>query len=64
MKKTTYIFVYGITLKNPYTPTCEDEAKNEIEIKIEMKNRATADRAIKAMLTGTENKIDYTYCER
>lgn len=58
-----YIFTYVIELETGFTPTMEEETENEIEIKIEMKNRATADRAIKALLAGTNNKIIVTYAE-
>lgn len=53
-----YIFKYWIQVKEGYKPVLETEKKNEIEIYIKAKNRATADRMIKALTGGNDNIID------
>ena len=54
-------FEYWITLKDGhgYKPTMDDTEHNDICITIDAKNRATADRMIKALTAGNDNIIEY-----
>ena len=58
MQEKEYIFKYWIQVKEGYKPVLETEKKNEIEIYIKAKNRATADRMVKALTTGNSNITD------
>lgn len=51
-------FKYHIELKEGYKPTMELEAETDICFVIEAKNRATADRAVRALLRGATNVKD------
>lgn len=50
-------FQYDIELKYGYKPTMNDEKENNLQIIVEAKNRVTADRMIKAMLSGCNNIV-------
>ena len=53
-------FEYVVELREGYRPTMETENKNELIFVISAKNRATADRAVKAMLAGASNVVEYS----
>lgn len=53
-------FAYYVDLKEGYRPTMQDEEETEISFIIEAKNRVTADRAVKAMLKGAENVVEFS----
>lgn len=48
-------FKYHIELKEGYKQTMEPETETEISFVIEAKNRATADRMVKALLKDATN---------
>ena len=50
-------FEYNVELKDGYKPTMQKEPETEIQFIIDAKNRATADRMVKAMLCKAENVI-------
>lgn len=45
-------FEYRIDLKEGYRPVMQKEEETEVRFVIEAKNRATADRMVKALLKG------------
>lgn len=45
------MFEYCAELKDGYKPTMETETGNTVYFQIDAKNRVTADRMVKAMLT-------------
>lgn len=49
------LFQYSIELKDGYRPTMETDEEKDVSIIIETKNRATADRMIKALLKDATN---------
>lgn len=53
-------FQYTIELKEGYKQTTLDETEAELDIIISAKNRATANRMIKALLKGAQNVIEYS----
>lgn len=53
-----YRFRYCVTLKEGYRPVGKTENEKEVVLTIEAKNRATADRMIKALLT--DRIMDYS----
>lgn len=53
-------FQYTIELKEGYKQTMLDETETELDIIISAKNRATANRMIKALLKGAQNVIEYS----
>ena len=53
-------FKYYIELKDGYKPTMQDEKRNDLQIIVEAQNRVTADRMIKAMLSGCNNIVSCT----
>lgn len=53
-------FQYTIELKEGYKQTTLDETETELDIIISAKNRATANRMIKALLKGAQNVIEYS----
>lgn len=53
-------FQYTIELKDGYKQTTLDETETELDIIISAKNRATANRMIKALLKGAQNVIEYS----
>lgn len=55
-------FEYVIELKEGYRPVMQLEEETDVRIVIEAKNRATADRAMKALLKGAENVKEYDGC--
>lgn len=48
-----------VELKEGYKPVMHDEEETDIRFVIESENRATADRAIKALLKGASNVERY-----
>lgn len=48
-------FEYTVDLKEGYKPTTQDTEETELTFVITAKNRATADRMIKALLKGAQN---------
>lgn len=52
-------FEYFVELKEGYRPVLQTEEETEVRFVIEAKNRATADRAVKALLKGAENVKEY-----
>lgn len=52
-------FEYYVDLKEGYRPVMQEAEETEVRFVIEAKNRATADRAVKALLKGAENVKDY-----
>lgn len=52
-------FEYCVDLKEGYRPVMQEEEETEVRFVIEAKNRATADRAVKALLNGAENVKNY-----
>ena len=52
-------FKYFFELKEGYIPVLQDEQETDISIVIESKNRATADRMIKALIK-PGNIIEYS----
>lgn len=52
-------FKYDIELKEGYKPVLEDEVETEISFVIVAKNRATADRMVKAMFQGSSNIVSF-----
>ena len=53
-------FQYCIELKDGYKPTMQGEKENDLRIIVEAQNRATADRMIKAMLSGCNNIVSWS----
>lgn len=53
------IFEYVFVLKEGYKPVMQEEKEREIRIAIKAKNRVSADRAIKALLSGATNVEKY-----
>lgn len=52
-------FEYYVDLKEGYRPVMQEEEETEVRFVIEAKNRATADRAVKALLKGAANVNRY-----
>lgn len=52
-------FKYYVELKEGYRPVMELEEETEISFVIEAKNRATADRMVKALLKEAANVKEY-----
>lgn len=52
-------FRYFVTLKDGFTPVMSETIIDELEFEIKAKNRATADRMVKAMLESSRNIIEY-----
>lgn len=52
-------FEYCVDLKAGYRPVMQEAEETEVRFVIEAKDRATADRAVKALLKGAENVKDY-----
>ncbi len=48
-------FEYYVELKEGYKPVMQTEEETDVKFVIEAKNRATADRAVKALLKNAEN---------
>ena len=55
----TLRFEYYVKLKEGYRPVMQDEEEIAVRFVIKAKNRATADRAVKALLKGSENVDHY-----
>ena len=53
-------FEYVIDLKKGYRPVMQTEEEMEVRFVIEAKNRATADRAVKALLEDAPNVEEIT----
>lgn len=51
---------YDIELKDGYKPTMQEGKENDLQIIVEAKNRVTADRMIKAMLSGCNNIVSWS----
>ncbi len=52
-------FEYYVELQEGYRPAMQTEEETEVKFVIEAKNRATADRAVKALLKNAENVKRY-----
>ena len=52
-------FEYYVELKEGYKPVMQTEEETDVKFVIEAKNRATADRAVKALLKNAENVKRY-----
>ena len=52
-------FEYYVELKEGYRPVMQSEEQEEVRFVIEAKNRATADRAVKALLKDAANVKRY-----
>lgn len=48
-------FEYYVELKEGYKPVMQTEEETDVKFVIEAKNRATADRMVKALLKNAEN---------
>lgn len=48
-------FEYFVELKEGYKPVMQMEEETDVKFVIEAKNRATADRMVKALLKNAEN---------
>ena len=48
-------FKYYVELKEGYKPVMQTEEETDVKFVIEAKNRATADRMVKALLKNAEN---------
>ena len=48
-------FKYYVELKEGYKPVMQTEEETDMKFVIEAKNRATADRMVKALLKNAEN---------
>lgn len=59
MKKEMLKFEYCVELKEGYKPVMQTEEEEEVRFIIEAKNRATADRAVKALLKDAANVKRY-----
>lgn len=53
-------FQFDIELKEGFKPTMQSKKENELQIIIEAKNMVTADRMIKAMLSGCDNIVSWS----
>lgn len=53
-------FQFDIELKEGFNPTMQDKKENELQIIIEAKNMVTANRMIKAMLSGCDNIVSWS----
>ena len=53
-------FEYCVELKEGYRPVMKEEEETEIRFVIEAKNRATAERAVKALLKDAANVKEYS----
>lgn len=53
-------FQFDIVLKEGFKSTMEDGKENYLQIIVEAKNRVTADRMIKAMLSGCNNIVSWS----
>lgn len=53
-------FRYWVELEKGYTPTMETEEEKELCFIIEAKNRATADRMVKSLLSESTNIVSYS----
>lgn len=54
-KQNTKRFEYFVELKTGYVPVMKTEEEAEVHFVIDARNRATADRAVKAMLKDAGN---------
>lgn len=52
-------FEYYVELKEGYRPVMQTEEETDVKFVLEAKNRATADRAVKALLKNAENVKRY-----
>lgn len=52
-------FEYYVELKEGYRPVMQTEEETDVKFVIEAENRATADRAVKALLKNAENVKRY-----
>lgn len=58
MEKALYIFRYHVELEKGYFPVMGDNEEKDLFFDIQAKNRATADRMVRAMLIGNINVSD------
>lgn len=52
-------FEYYVELKEGYRPVMQTEEETDVKFVFEAENRATADRAVKALLKNAENVKRY-----
>ena len=58
-EEKTLKFEYHILLEKGFRKVMETEETDTVSFVIEARNRVTADRAVKAMLEGAPNVIEY-----
>ena len=58
MDQTLYVFRYHVELEKGYLPVMGDKEEKDLFFDIQAKNRATADRMVRAMLIGNTNVSD------